>query len=456
MFDSLSDKLESVFKKLRGQGVMTEDNIKEALREVRLALLEADVNFKVVKDFVENVRVKAVGTEVLTSVSPGQQVIRIVHDELVAIMGGGEDNSLDLSAKPPVAIMMVGLQGAGKTTTCGKLGNLLKKQKRRPLLVPADVYRPAAIEQLKTVGRQLGLEVFASTADQKPLDICLSAMKFAELNGYDTVILDTAGRHQIDDFLMNELGEINAAVRPREILFVADAMTGQEAVTIASGFNDRLEISGVVLSKLDGDAKGGAALSIKAVTGKPIKFVGLGEKLDALEVFHADRLVSRILGMGDVLTLVEKAQTLFDDKETTLLQQKLKKNQFDLEDFLTQMQQIKKLGSIESIMGMIPGMGKMMKQMKGAQPSEDEIKRIEAIIRSMTPGERANHGIINGSRRLRISKGSGTTVQEVNLLLKRFTEAQKMMKMMQKLGPKGMLKGMGGLGGIGKGMMPFR
>lgn len=456
MFDSLSDKLESVFKKLRGQGVMTEENIKDALREVRLALLEADVNFKVVKDFIENVRSKAVGTDVLTSLSPGQQVIRIVHDELVAVMGGDEDNSLDLAAKPPVAIMMVGLQGAGKTTTCGKLGNLLKKQKRRPLLVPADVYRPAAIEQLKTVGRQLGLEVFASTADQKPLDICISAMKFAELNGYDTVILDTAGRHQIDDFLMNELSEINLAVQPREILFVADAMTGQEAVAIASGFNDRLEISGVVLSKLDGDAKGGAALSIRAVTGKPIKFVGLGEKLDALEVFHPDRLVSRILGMGDVLTLVEKAQSLFDDKETTLLQQKLKKNQFDLEDFLAQMQQIKKLGSVESIMGMIPGMGKMVKQMKGAQPSENEIKRIEAIIRSMTPGERANHGIINGSRRLRISKGSGTTVQEVNLLLKRFTEAQKMMKMMQKLGPKGLLKGMGGLGGLGKGMMPFR
>ena len=452
MFDSLSDKLESVFKKLRGQGVMTEENIKESLREVRLALLEADVNFKVVRDFVENVRSKAVGTDVLTSLSPGQQVIRIVHDELVAIMGGGEDNSLDLGAKPPVAIMMVGLQGAGKTTTCGKLGNLLKKQKRRPLLVSADVYRPAAIEQLKTVGRQLGLEVFASTADQKPLDICVSAMKFAELNGYDTVILDTAGRHQIDDFLMNELSEINEAVQPREILFVADAMTGQEAVAIASGFNDRLEISGVVLSKLDGDAKGGAALSIKAVTGKPIKFVGLGEKLDALEVFHADRLVSRILGMGDVLTLVEKAQSLFDDKETILLQQKLKKNQFDLEDFLAQMQQLKKLGSVESIMGMIPGMGKMMKQMKGAQPSENEIKRIEAIIRSMTPGERANHGIMNGSRRLRISKGSGTTVQDVNLLLKRFTEAQKMMKMMQKLGPKGLLKGMGGLGGLSKGM----
>ena len=453
MFDSLSDKLESAFKKLRGLGVMTEDNIKEALREVRLALLEADVNFKVVKDFVENVRLKAIGTEVLNSLSPGQQIVKIVSDELVAIMGGGEDNSLDLAAKPPVAIMMVGLQGAGKTTTCGKLGNLLKKQKRRTLLVPADVYRPAAIEQLKIVGRQLGLEVFDSSADQKPVDICISAMRFAELNGYDTVILDTAGRHQIDEFLMNELAEIKSAVQPREILFVADAMTGQEAVNVASGFNDRLDISGVVLSKLDGDAKGGAALSIKAVTGKPIKFVGLGEKLDALEVFHADRLVSRILGMGDVLTLVEKAQSVFDEKETALLQQKMKKNQFDLEDFLAQMQQIKKLGSMESIMGMIPGMGKMMKQMKGAQPSENEIKRIEAIIRSMTPAERANHNIINGSRRLRISKGSGTTVQEVNQLLKRFTEAQKMIKQLHKLGPKGLLKG---LGGAGRGMMPFR
>ncbi len=431
---------------------MTEDNVKDALREVRLALLEADVNFKVVKDFIENVRLKAVGTEVLTSLSPGQQIVRIVHDELVAIMGGGEDNSLDLAAKPPVAIMMVGLQGAGKTTTCGKLGNLLKKQKRRPLLVPADVYRPAAIEQLKTVGRQLGLEVFNSTADQKPVDICNSALRFAELNGYDVVIMDTAGRHQIDDFLMDELAEIKNAVQPREILFVADAMTGQEAVNVAGGFNDRLDISGVVLTKLDGDAKGGAALSIKAVIGKPVKFVGLGEKLDALEVFHADRLVSRILGMGDVLTLVEKAQAVFDEKETALLQSKMKKNQFDLEDFLAQMQQIKKMGSMESIMGMIPGMGKMMKQMKGAQPSENEIKRIEAIIRSMTPGERANHSIINGSRRLRISKGSGTSVQEVNQLLKRFTEAQKMIKQLQKLGPKGLMKG---LGGLGKGMMPF-
>jgi signal recognition particle subunit SRP54 len=452
MFDSLSEKLESVFKKLRGQGLMTEENIKDALREVRLALLEADVNFKVVKDFVESVRTKAIGVEVLQSLSPGQQIIRIVHDELVLVMGGGSDNALDLAAKPPVAVMLVGLQGAGKTTTCGKLGRHLKSLKRRPLLVPADVYRPAAIEQLTTVGRQLGLEVFNSSTDQKPVEICVAAMKYAELNGYDTVILDTAGRHQIDDFLMNELAEIKIATQPMEILFVADAMTGQEAVNVAVGFNDRLDITGVVLTKLDGDAKGGAALSIKAVTGKPIKFVGLGEKLDALEVFHPDRLVSRILGMGDVLSLVEKAQSVFDEKETARLQQKLKKNQFDLEDFLAQLQQIKKMGSMESIMGMIPGMGKMMKQMKGAQPSENEMKRIEAIIRSMTPGERANHGIINGSRRLRIAKGSGTSVPEVNRLLKRFTEAQKVVKQLQKLGPKGLLKGMGGLG---KGMLPF-
>jgi len=453
MFDNLSEKLESVFKKLRGQGVMTEENIKEALREVRLVLLESDVNFKVVKDFVENVRFKAVGTEVLQSLSPGQQIVKLVHDELVAIMGGNEDNSLNLAAKPPVALMMVGLQGAGKTTTCGKLARHLKGLKRRPLLVPADIYRPAAIDQLKIVGKQLGIEVFNSSADQQPVAICAAAMKFAELNGYDTVILDTAGRHQIDDFLMNELSEISQTVKPQEILFVADAMTGQEAVNVASGFNDRLGISGVILTKLDGDAKGGAALSIKAVIGKPVKFVGLGEKLDALEIFHADRLVSRILGMGDVLTLVEKAQSVFDEKEAARLQQKLKKSQFDLEDFLAQLQQFKKMGSLESIMGMIPGMGKMMKQMQGAQPSEKELGRIEAIIRSMTPGERANHAIINGSRRLRIAKGSGTTVQEVNQLLKRFSDAQKMMKQLQKLGPKGLLKGMGGLG---RGMFPFR
>jgi signal recognition particle subunit SRP54 len=452
MFDSLSEKLESVFKKLRGQGVMTEDNIKEALREVRLALLEADVNFKVVKDFVENVRSKAVGSQVLQSLSPGQQVVKIVHDELISIMGGHDDNGLNLAVKPPVALMLVGLQGAGKTTTCGKLALHLRGKKRRTLLVPADIYRPAAIDQLKIVGKQVNIEVFNSSADQKPVDICTAAMKFAELNGYDTVILDTAGRHQIDDFLMGELEEISAAVQPQEILFVADAMTGQEAVNVAGGFNDRLGITGVILTKMDGDAKGGAALSIKAVIGKPVKFVGMGEKLDALDVFHADRLVSRILGMGDVLTLVEKAQSVFDEKDAERLNQKLKKNQFDLEDFLAQLQQIKKMGSLESIMGMIPGMGKMMKQMQGSQPSEKEINRIEAIIRSMTPAERTNHSIINGSRRLRIAKGSGTTVQEINQLLKRFTEAQKMVKQLQKLGPKGLLKGMGGLG---KGRLPF-
>jgi len=452
MFENLSDKLDLLFKKLRGQGVMTEENVKEALREVRLVLLEADVNFKVVKDFVEKVRERAVGTQVLQSLSPGQQVIKIVQEELVALMGGGEDNSLDLAAKPPVALMMVGLQGSGKTTTCGKLARLLKGQRRRPLLVPADVYRPAAIEQLKTLGRQLSVETFDSRADQDPVDICREALRYAALNGFDTVILDTAGRLQIDEYLMNELVRIKEVAGPREILFVADAMTGQEAVNVASGFNERLDITGVVLTKLDGDAKGGAALSIRAVTGKPVKLVGLGEKLDALEVFYPDRLVSRILGMGDILTLVEKAQATFDATETERLQQKLKKSQFDLEDFKNQLQQIKKMGSLDSILGMIPGVGKAMKQMQGGQPSEKELKRIEAIIDSMTPGERANHQIINGSRRLRIAKGSGTTVQEVNQLLKRFTEAQKVMKQLQKLGPKGLMRGMKGMG---KGMFPF-
>ncbi len=448
MFENLSDKLDLIFKKLRGQGVMTEENIKEALREVRLVLLEADVNFKVVKEFIEKVRQRAIGTQVLQSLTPGQQVIRIVHEELAAMMGAGEDNSLDLAAKPPVAIMLVGLQGSGKTTTCGKLARYLKGERRRPLLVPADVYRPAAIEQLKTLGRQLSIDVYPTRADQDPVDICREAMRHAGLSGLDTVIFDTAGRHQIDEYLMNELVRIKEAANPREILFVADAMTGQEAVNVACGFNDQLDITGVVLTKLDGDAKGGAALSIKAVTGKPVKFVGLGEKLNALDVFHADRLVSRILGMGDVLTLVEKAHSVYDAKEAERLQQKLKKSQFDLEDFKNQLQQIKKMGSIESLMGMIPGMGKLMKQMEGVQPPEQEMKRIEAIIDSMTREERANHTIINGSRRLRIAKGSGTTVQEVNQLLKRFTEAQKMMKQLQKLGPKGLMRSM-------RGMAPF-
>jgi signal recognition particle subunit SRP54 len=452
MFESLSDKLDLVFKKLRGQGVMTEENIREALREVRLVLLEADVNFKVVRDFVETVRSRAVGSQVLQSLAPGQQVIKIVHEELISLMGGNEDNSLNLAVKPPVSIMMVGLQGSGKTTSCGKLARYLKAQRRRPLLVPADVYRPAAIDQLKTLGRQLALDVYESRADQDPVDICRDALRYAELSGFDTVLFDTAGRLQIDEVLMDELARIRETVDPDEILLVADAMTGQEAVNVATGFDVRLGLTGVILTKLDGDAKGGAALSIKAVTGKPIKFVGLGEKLDALEVFHADRLVSRILGMGDVLTLIEKAQSTLDIKEAEKLQNKLKKNEFTLDDFKNQLQQIKKMGSLESIMGMIPGMGKMMKQMQGAQPSENELKRIEAIIDSMTLAERSNHSIINGSRRLRIAKGSGTSVQEVNQLIKRFTEAQKVVKQLQKLGPKGMLRGMGKLG---KGMSPF-
>ena len=452
MFDSLSDKLDQIFKKLRGQGVMTEENIKDALREVRLVLLEADVNFKVVKDFVERVKNRAIGSEVLQSLSPGQQVIKIVHDELVSLMGGGEDNSLNLAAKPPVAIMLVGLQGSGKTTSCGKLAKYLKAQRRKPLLVPADVYRPAAIEQLKTLGAQLSLEVFDSRADQNPVDICREALRYAALSGFDTVLFDTAGRLQVDEVLMQELVLIRDAVDPVEILLVADAMTGQEAVNVATGFDAHLDLTGVILTKLDGDAKGGAALSIKAVTGKPVKFVGLGEKLDALDVFHADRLVSRILGMGDVLTLIEKAQATFDEGESLKLQQKLKKNQYDLEDFRNQLRQMKQMGSLESIMSLIPGMGKMMKQMEGAGPGEKELKRIEAIIDSMTRDERANPSIINGSRRLRISKGSGTTVQEVNQLLKRFAEALKLVKHMQKLGPKGLMKGMGGLR---KGMSPF-
>ncbi|MCL2761335.1 MAG: signal recognition particle protein [Desulfuromonadales bacterium] len=455
MFDSLSDKLDSVFKKLRGQGVMTEDNIKDALREVRLVLLEADVNFKVVKDFVEKVKERAIGTEVLKSLSPGQQVIKIVNDELVSLMGGDEDNSLDLAAKPPVTIMLAGLQGSGKTTSCGKLAKYLKGQRRKPFLVPADVYRPAAIEQLKVLGAQLGIETFNSSPDQDPVDICSEALQYAELNGFDTVIIDTAGRHQIDEYLMNELVRIRDKVVPNEILFVADAMTGQEAVNVASGFNEQLGITGVILTKLDGDAKGGAALSIRAVTGKPVKFVGLGEKLDALEQFHADRLVSRILGMGDVLTLIEKASENFDVKEAERLKNKLKKNQFGLDDFKNQLQQLKKMGSIESLMGMIPGVGKMMKQVQGMQPPEDEIKRIEAIIDSMTKEERTNHTIINGSRRLRIAKGSGTSVQEVNQLIKRFIEAQKVVKQMQKMGPMGMMKGLKSMKNMGKGTFPF-
>ncbi|GAB6082631.1 signal recognition particle protein [Desulfuromonas carbonis] len=446
MFDNLTEKFDAVFKKLRGHGRLTEENIQEALREVRLVLLEADVNFRVVKDFIASVRERAVGQEVLRSLTPAQQVIKVVREELARLMGEGEDNALDLAARPPVAMMLCGLQGAGKTTTCGKLALKLRKEKRSPLLVPADIYRPAAIEQLKTLGRQLNVPVFDSRADMDPVDICLQARQFAELNGYDTLILDTAGRLHIDQALMGELQRINAALAPREVLFVADAMTGQDAVTVAQAFNEQLTLTGVILTKLDGDARGGAALSVRAVTGKPIKLVGLGEKLDALETFHPDRMAQRILGMGDVLSLIEKAQEAIDQDEAATMQERLRKEGFTLENFRDQLQSIKKMGSMESILKLIPGAGKALKEMQGAQLPDKELKKIEAIINSMTARERRDHRVLNGSRRLRIARGSGTTVQDVNQLLKRFSEAQKMMKKMQKMGPRG-LKGMLGRGG---------
>jgi signal recognition particle subunit SRP54 len=450
MFDNLSDKLESVFKKLRGHGRLTEENIKETMREVRLVLLEADVNFKVVKEFVTSVRERAVGQEVLKSLNPAQQVIKVVRDELGRLMGEGEDNRLDLSARPPVAVMLCGLQGAGKTTSCAKLALQLRRGKRNPLLVPADIYRPAAIDQLKTLGRQLDIAVFDSQPGKDPVLLCEEAHRYAELNGYDTLILDTAGRLHIDEQLMDELVRIKASLQPREILLVADAMTGQDAVNVAESFNEKLTISGVILTKLDGDARGGAALSIRAVTGKPIKLVGLGEKLDALEVFHPDRMAQRILGMGDVLSLIEKAEAALDQEDAQRMEQQLRKEGFTLETFRDQLQTIKKMGSLESLLKMIPGAGKAMKQMQGMQLPDKEMKKIEAIINSMTPRERRDQKILNGSRRLRIARGSGTTVQDVNQLMKRFTEAQNMMKKLQKMGPKGM-KGLLGPGG----KMPF-
>jgi signal recognition particle subunit SRP54 len=446
MFDTLSEKLDAVFKKLRGRGRLTEEDVQAAMREVRLALLEADVNFKVVKDFVAAVRERAVGQDVLQSLTPGQQVIRVVRDELALLMGSGEENRLDLAARPPVGIMLCGLQGAGKTTTCGKLALKLRKEKRTPLLVPADVYRPAAIEQLKVLGRQLDIPVFDSRADQDPVAICREARAFADRQGYDTLILDTAGRLHIDDALMQELERIKADVEPREILLVADAMTGQDAVNVATAFNERLGLTGVILTKLDGDARGGAALSIRSVTGKPIKLIGVGEKLDALEAFHPERMAQRILGMGDVLSLIEKAEATIDRDQAAEMAQQLRKEGFNLETFRDQLRAVKKMGSMESLLGMIPGAGKALKQMQGAQLPEKELQKVEAIINSMTPQERRDHRIINGSRRLRIAKGSGTRVQDVNQLLKQFTEAQTMMKRMQKLGPKG-LRGLLGKGG---------
>ena len=435
MFESLSEKLSKTFKKLKGQGKLTEKNIQEALKEVRMALLEADVNYKVVKKFVEDIRQSAMGQEVLDSLSPGQQVIKIVYEELIRLMGGSRQE-LNLTGRPPFILMLVGLQGSGKTTTAGKLALHLRKKGRNPYLVPADIYRPAAIEQLQKLGSQLGIPVHDTEKNRKPEDTCQEALSMAGSVGADVLIMDTAGRLHIDDELMAELVRIKERVSPTEILLVADAMTGQDAVNVAKHFNDLLDISGVILTKMEGDARGGAALSVKAVTDKPIKFIGVGEKLDALEPFFPDRLASRILGMGDMLSLIEKAQEEFDEKEALKLAKKLRKREFDLEDFLSQLRQLKKLGSLEQIMSMIPGMGQL-NQLKNMKPDEKELVRVEAIINSMTREERGNYKIVNGSRRSRIALGSGTTIQDVNRLLKNFAQTKKMMENLTRKGLQG-------------------
>lgn len=440
MFENLSTKLEGIFKRLRGHGKLTEENIQEALKEVRIALLEADVNFKVVKDFIQSVEQRSIGQEVMASLTPAQQLIKIVKEEMTSLMGG-EEQKIHLSGSPPVPIMLVGLHGCGKTTTAAKLAKYFREGKRRPYLVPADVYRPAAIEQLQRLGEDLKVDFYRPEASQTPLDICLKARDVALKGGYDTMLIDTAGRLHIDEALMLELREIKSQLMPKEVLLVADAMTGQDAVNMAKSFNDRLGIDGIILTKMDGDARGGAALSIKSVTQKPIKFIGVGEKLDALEVFYPDRMASRILGMGDVLTLIEKAEAAFDEKKAKELEKKIRKDSFTLEDFRDQIREVRKMGSLESILGMIPGLSQKMKGMGGLDFDEKELVRVEAIINSMTPKERANAMIVNGSRRLRIARGSGTTVQEVNQLLKRYAQARKMMKQFTKMGEKGFARG---------------
>lgn len=454
MFDSLSDRLDSVFKKFKGQGRLDEDNIQQGLREVRLALLEADVNFKVVKEFTGRIRERCLGQDVLGSLTPGQQVIKIVNDEMVELLGG-ETQDVDLRGNPAV-FMMVGLQGSGKTTSAAKLAlHFRRDRKMKPYLVPADVYRPAAIDQLQTLGRQLDVPVFPSAAGMNPVDICKKGIEAAREAGCNVVLLDTAGRLHIDEELMGELVNIKTACSPSEILFVADAMIGQEAVSVAETFNDKLDISGVVLTKMDGDARGGAALSIKSVTGKPIKFVGMGEKVSDLEVFHPDRAASRILGMGDILTLIEKAQTTMDDEEAEAIGKKFQRAEFDFEDFRTQMRRLKKLGSMEGLLKLIPGMRGLKEKLGDMNVPEKEMGRVEAIINSMTMEERRNPSVINVSRKERIAKGSGVTVNDVNQLVKNFEQMRKMMKKMMGGGTKGkkprmprMPKGMPGLPGM--------
>ncbi len=443
MFDNLAERLEATFKKLKGHGKLSEKNIQDGLKEVRLALLEADVHYKVVKDFISEIKERSLGREVMTSLTPGQQVIKIVNEALTGLMGS-EREHINLAGTKPSTVMLVGLQGSGKTTTAGKIAVFLRKEGKKPYLASADVYRPAAIDQLKKLGEQLSVPVFDSDSRMDPVQICVRARTDAQKSGCDTVLLDTAGRLHVDDELMSELDRIKEAVNPSDILLVADAMTGQDAVNIARSFDSRLDIGGVVLTKMDGDARGGAALSIKAITGKPIKFIGTGEKSNQLEAFHPDRMASRILGMGDALTIIEKAQSMVDEKKALELQKKLRKSQFTLEDFRDQMVQIRKMGSLSELIGMIPGINKI-KQLKNADIDDRELIKIEAIINSMTRQERSQYTIINGGRRKRIAKGSGTTVQDVNRLLKNYAQVLKMMKKFNK----------GGMRGLGRMNLPF-
>ena len=425
MFGGLTEKLANAFKRFRNRGKLTEADVKEGMREVKLALLEADVNFKVVKDFIKTVTERAVGSEVLESLMPWQQVIKIVHEELIKLMGS-ETAKLEISSKPPTVIMMVGLQGAGKTTHTGKIASLMKSKGKNPLLVACDVYRPAAVDQLKIVGESISIPVFSMGTKVSPVEIAKAGVAHAIKNGHDMVFIDTAGRLHIDEELMDELVNIKKATSPTEILLTVDAMTGQDAVNVAKTFNEMLDITGVVLTKMDGDTRGGAALSVKYITGKPIKFIGTGEKMDAIELFHPDRMASRILGMGDVLSLIEKAEATIDEKNAREMEKKFREQTFTLDDFLEQMRQIKKMGNLEQLLGMIPGM--KAGALKEAQVDENQMARIEAIILSMTKAERERPDIINGSRRKRIAKGSGTTVEDVNKLLKQFEQMKKTMK----------------------------
>lgn len=450
MFGSLQERLSKAFKSITGRGMLSAADIDATMKEVRTALLEADVNFKVVKDFCTKLAERAAGQDIQKNLNPAQMVIKLVHEGLIELMGTpGQAAELNIKVAPPAVIMLVGLQGSGKTTTAGKLANYLRKKDRKScLLVPADVYRPAAIEQLKTLGRSLGVPVFESTVDMDPVKIAADAVEFARLRGIEVVILDTAGRLQVDQEMMGELREVSLKVEPHEILLVVDAMTGQEAVNVAKGFDEALDIDGIILTKLDGDARGGAALSMRAVTGKPIKMIGVAEKLDGLELFYPDRMASRILGMGDVLTLIEKASSEVSMEDAQKLQDKFKKNQFSLDDFLQQLRSMRKMGSISSLMSMIPGMDKLAAQVN-PEDAEREMKRVEAIILSMTPKERSNHELLNSSRRKRIAKGSGTSVEDINKLIKQFEEMRKLMHMMTKGGLGGLMKMFGGKGGLG-------